>query len=546
MQALDDARVGIAGRCLAGEIRWTIERHGSAMVRRLAEHRDGIVHHALVCVGDRASGEGHHGVGRAVDVQDVHRRVGTVLGHRLPERSRNRHEADEAIAAPARQGPGHHAAAGEACGEDAPGVDVEPGRRVGEDGIDGAELDLAVVEVAAGRIADEPAGGRAVQRDQRDAQPVRHAAECGEVHDAGRVGAIAVAVEDCGKRTLALGKRDPVSAAANGAIGLGAAGERGAGGGEKRCADDDVGDEREQQSHGQSDEQAVILPPTLLARRAAARQTRSRAAIRWHRPPLPSVARAAIAMRAREGATMTDAQTAGGSPTGDAPGTARDVALIVGAGPGFSGSVARKLADRGWTVALASRTPETELAEAIGGRAYTLDAGDAETTATLFEAVDRDLGPPRFVMYNPSARVRGALTELEPDAVERALRIMAFGAFLVAQQAAQRMVAMGGGQILLTGATASVKGMPTSASFAMGKFAMPGLAQSMARELQPKGIHTLHVIIDGAIEKPGRAPPSKDAHLDPDAIADAALAALDQQRSAWTWELELRPWVEPF
>ncbi|UOM32553.1 SDR family NAD(P)-dependent oxidoreductase [Acuticoccus sp. I52.16.1] len=226
--------------------------------------------------------------------------------------------------------------------------------------------------------------------------------------------------------------------------------------------------------------------------------------------------------------------------------TGRSVALIVGAGPGFSASVARKLAARGTAVALASRTPQTALAEEIGGRAYSLDAGDAATTAALFAAVESDLGVPDFVMYNASARVRGLLTELDPAAVEAALKVMALGPFLVAREAAQRMVPRGGGRILLTGATASVKGMPTSASFAMGKFAMRGLAQAMAREMQPKGIHTLHVVIDGAIEKPGRAPPSQDAHLDPDAIADAALAALDQPRSAWSWEIELRPWVETF
>ncbi|RAI03460.1 oxidoreductase [Acuticoccus sediminis] len=222
------------------------------------------------------------------------------------------------------------------------------------------------------------------------------------------------------------------------------------------------------------------------------------------------------------------------------------VALIVGAGPGFSGSVARKLAARGMSIALASRKPKPQEAEAIAARSYAFDAGDAAATARLFAEVERDLGPPSFVMYNPSARVRAPLVDLVPDEVERAIRVTAFGGFLVAQEAVKRMLPLGGGRILLTGATASVKGMPQSAAFAMGKFALRGLAQSMARELQPQGIHTLHVVIDGAIASPARTPASPDAHLDPDAIADAALAALDLPRSAWSWETEVRPWVERF
>jgi NAD(P)-dependent dehydrogenase (short-subunit alcohol dehydrogenase family) len=228
--------------------------------------------------------------------------------------------------------------------------------------------------------------------------------------------------------------------------------------------------------------------------------------------------------------------------------TLSNVALIVGAGPGFSGSVARKLAERGMSVALASRSADPKLARSLGATPFRLDAGDAEGTARLFGQVEEAFGAaPSFVMFNPSARVRGPLVDLDPAAVERAIHVTAFGGFLVAQEAARRMVPAGGGRILLTGATASVKGVARSAAFAMGKFALRGLAQSMARELQPQGIHTLHVVIDGAIAKAGEAPTDpKDARLDPDAIADAALAALDQPRSAWTFEIELRPWVEPF
>jgi len=137
---------------------------------------------------------------------------------------------------------------------------------------------------------------------------------------------------------------------------------------------------------------------------------------------------------------------------------------------------------------------------------------------------------------------------LNPTEVERAIAVSAFGGFLVAQQAARRMLAKGRGAILFTGASASVKGYAQSAPFAMGKFALRGLAQSMARELAPQGIHVAHFVIDGAIRNPGRseAPDKPDSMLDPDAIAETYLHILRQPRSAWTWEVELRPWVEKF
>ena len=225
-------------------------------------------------------------------------------------------------------------------------------------------------------------------------------------------------------------------------------------------------------------------------------------------------------------------------------------ALIVGAGPGLSSSVARKLAARGVKVALAARSLETNqaLAEAIGGRAYRCDASKDDAVAALFEAVEEDFGAPDFVLYNASARARGPLIELVPDAVEKALLVSAFGGFLVAREAAIRMQAAGGGAIFFTGASASVKGYPQSAPVAMGKFALRGLAQSIARELQPKNIHVAHFVIDGAIRNPGRTEPADnpDSMLNPDAIADTYLSVLDQDRSARTWEVELRPWVERF
>jgi NAD(P)-dependent dehydrogenase (short-subunit alcohol dehydrogenase family) len=225
-------------------------------------------------------------------------------------------------------------------------------------------------------------------------------------------------------------------------------------------------------------------------------------------------------------------------------------ALIVGAGPGISASVGRALAAAGLKVGLAARNLEKlkPLAEPIGAATFAVDAADPGAMARLFEAADEAIGPPDVVVYNASGRVRGRLGELDPDAVRRALDVSAFGGFLAVQQAARRMVPKQHGAILLTGATASVKGFPLSAGFAMGKFALRGLAQSAARELGPQGIHVAHFVIDGGVRSGARPdPPDRpDSTLDPDAIAEAYLAVLRQPRSAWTWEVELRPWVEAF
>ena len=167
----------------------------------------------------------------------------------------------------------------------------------------------------------------------------------------------------------------------------------------------------------------------------------------------------------------------------------------------------------------------------------------------MFADIDREQGGPDVVIYlNASARARGPFVELAPGEVQRALQVTAFGAFLIAQQAAVRMLPKGHGAILFTGASASVKGYAQSAPFAMGKFAMRGLAQSLARELSPQGIHVAHFVIDGGIRSAGRSedPNKPDALLDPDAIAQTYLNVLRQHRSAWTWEVELRPWVERF
>ncbi len=225
-------------------------------------------------------------------------------------------------------------------------------------------------------------------------------------------------------------------------------------------------------------------------------------------------------------------------------------ALIVGTGSGLSAAVARRFSQAGMTIALAARRPDklTDLCQDLGARRYACDAADPAQVDALFSVVDSDLGPPDVVLYNASYRVRGPLVELAPGEVRKTLEVTAFGAFLVAQAAARRMLATGRGAILFTGASAGVKGYPQSAPFAMGKFALRGLAQSMARELAPENIHVAHFVIDGGIRAPGREPPADrpDSLLVPDAIAQSYLDVLRQPRSAWSWELELRPWLERF
>jgi NAD(P)-dependent dehydrogenase (short-subunit alcohol dehydrogenase family) len=225
-------------------------------------------------------------------------------------------------------------------------------------------------------------------------------------------------------------------------------------------------------------------------------------------------------------------------------------ALIVGAGEGISASMARLLASHGLRVALAARQPEKlgALCRETGASAYACDATDGEAVAQLFVSVERDIGAPDFVLYNASARARGAFIELAPADVAQAIAISGFGGFLVAQQALKRMLPNKRGAIFFTGASASVKGYPQSAAFAMGKFALRGLAQSLAREFSPQGIHIAHFVIDGGIRSAVRKEPDDkpDSFLDPDAIAANYWNVLCQTRSAWTWELELRPWVEKF
>lgn len=222
-------------------------------------------------------------------------------------------------------------------------------------------------------------------------------------------------------------------------------------------------------------------------------------------------------------------------------------AVIVGAGSGVSASFARILARQGAKVALAARDTEklNGLVDEINGLSVSCDATDVDQVASLFTELDSKLGCPDVVLYNASAYTAGPITELNPNLVHQSLMQTAYGAFLVAQQAAARMLKNGSGAIFFTGATASVKGFPQFASFAMGKFALRGLSQSLARELGPKNIHVAHFIIDGSIASPATSN-IDDAKLNPDAIAETYLAVLNQHRSAWTQEVDLRPWKENF
>ncbi|MCS6933059.1 MAG: SDR family NAD(P)-dependent oxidoreductase [Acetobacteraceae bacterium] len=222
----------------------------------------------------------------------------------------------------------------------------------------------------------------------------------------------------------------------------------------------------------------------------------------------------------------------------------RPQALIVGAGAGLSASLARLLAAEGYALALAARNVEklAALSAETGASLHACDASDPAAVAALFAAIPA----PEVAIYNASLRLRGPVVSLDPAEVRRALEITAFGAFLTAREAAARMEAAGCGTILFTGASASVKGFPGSAPFAMGKFALRGLAESLARELHPKGVHVAHIVVDGAIRGAGRPDPGDDSTLCPDAVAAEYLRLIRQPRSAWSHEITLRPWVERF
>jgi len=220
-------------------------------------------------------------------------------------------------------------------------------------------------------------------------------------------------------------------------------------------------------------------------------------------------------------------------------------ALIVGAGAGLSASLARKARAEGLMPLLAARNTDklSALVDDVDGAAHACDVTDLDQVKALFDWATSTYGVPELVIFNASSRVRGPIAEIDPIAVKDAITITAYGGFLVGQAAAQEMLSRGSGSIFFTGASASVKGYVNSATFAMGKFGLRGMAQSMSRELAPQGIHVGHFIIDGGISKSASV---ATGELDPDAIADSYFHLHNQPKSAWTWEMELRPFVEKF
>ncbi len=245
-----------------------------------------------------------------------------------------------------------------------------------------------------------------------------------------------------------------------------------------------------------------------------------------------------------------------------------EVALIVGGGPGVSSSCARLFASQGMKVAVAARTPDKPVLQTLQAEhkvnLYACDASDPQSVAALFESVTADLGRPRLVVHNIDGRTvdifRKEITEADTSLVADVLRNSAFSAFLVGQQAAISMLAGDApegdqhrGTIIFTNASAAFKGYPKSGAFAMSSHAKAGLAQSMARELMPEGIHVAHVPIDTAIgwtqEDGSRwhrlAGTAVDDNMsDPSYIADTYLHLHRQHRSTWTFEMVVRPWVE--
>ena len=221
-----------------------------------------------------------------------------------------------------------------------------------------------------------------------------------------------------------------------------------------------------------------------------------------------------------------------------------EIVLIVGTGPGLSASIARLCASKNMKVILTARNIDKldELKKEINATTIVCDSSNIESVQKLFKEVDK-IGVPNLVIYNPSMRIKGAITELDPNKTQEAINVTCFGAFIVAQEASKRMLKRKSGSIFFTGASAGVKGFPNSSVFAMGKFGLRGLAQSLARELHPQNIHIGHFVIDGAIN---HEPYGEYQTMHPDEIAKTYLQFHYQDKSAWAWEIELRTSVEKF
>jgi NAD(P)-dependent dehydrogenase (short-subunit alcohol dehydrogenase family) len=233
------------------------------------------------------------------------------------------------------------------------------------------------------------------------------------------------------------------------------------------------------------------------------------------------------------------------------------VAAVLGVGPGLGAAIARRFAREGFAVALMARREESMAAvreeiEDSGGEALpvTTDATDPDSVATAFERVRAELGDPEVFVYNAGAFQMGGVLEVSPDMFDECFKANCAGAFYAAREVLPAMVEAGRGTILLTGATASVRGSARFSALAVGKFGLRALAQSMAREFGPQGIHVSHIIVDGQINTPRiqEMSPDREDHtmLSPEAIAETYWQLHSQDRTAWTLELDLRPAVESF
>jgi NAD(P)-dependent dehydrogenase (short-subunit alcohol dehydrogenase family) len=234
----------------------------------------------------------------------------------------------------------------------------------------------------------------------------------------------------------------------------------------------------------------------------------------------------------------------------------KPVAVVTGVGPGLGASLARRFAAT-YAIAIVARSADylKALAGEIrqGGAAVAevvCDVGDLAQLTAAFRTIRDDLGEPDVLLYNAGTGTWGTVTEITPAQYEANWRVNAFGAFVAAKEVVPAMVARGRGAILFTGATAGVKAGPKSIAFGPAKFAMRGLAQSLARDLGPKGVHVAWINVDGSIDIPGargRKPTLNDGDfLKPDAIAETYWHVAHQDRSAWTMELEVRPFKEKF
>jgi NAD(P)-dependent dehydrogenase (short-subunit alcohol dehydrogenase family) len=231
--------------------------------------------------------------------------------------------------------------------------------------------------------------------------------------------------------------------------------------------------------------------------------------------------------------------------------TKKQVCVVVGVGPGNGAALGRRFAKEGYAVALLARTTETSgpLAASLpDAHAYRCDVTDAESVARTFETIEREMGPVHTLVYNAGTGSWGTVEDIDPAALEGSFRVNALGLLLAAKQVIPQMKAQGGGNVVVIGATSSRRGVARTAAFAPAKAAQKSLTESMARHLWPSNIHVSLVIVDGVVDLPRTRALMKDKPDDffiaPDDLADTAFHLTMQPRSAWSFEVEARPFKE--